>query len=528
MHKDMCVESGIVKKTDSASELRSTPFSRHRFVSGLDRAIIAWLFVMAAAAPHSIAATQIAWMCGMLLWVVRLVLRPRFHRTPIDYALAAFMLLTVISAFTSYAPDISTGKLRAASLFTIIYLVAENVQTRRVLRLLALVLIASCMVNVVYTIVERAVGSGIKVTGVSATSPLASAVFHGANGQPVTGIQSGDILLEVDGRKLRTPEELVAALDKASAGTTPARIKIYRAEWTGVYEAARGNLLDGATPVERLGISDWSRGRDWRASGFYGHYVTYAEALQLIASLAFGLLIALPQKRSTAGALLVACVIGLGIALLLTVTRGSQLGLLISACVIVLTGVKSRRAILLMCACALPLVLAGLFVLQQKRQVSFFDSSDGSISWRETVWREGFQLLVSKPRHLLVGVGMDSVKRYGCDWGLFDNCKLPTGHMHSTPLQFALERGLPALLAWLVLVFIYARLLWRLARSSVTHGVWIERGIALGALGGLAGFFASGLVHYNFGDSEVVMIFFFIMGLSLALERQTRLEPETR
>jgi uncharacterized membrane protein len=517
----------VTGESKTVSDRHPTPFSRHRFVSGLDRAIVAWLFVLAAAAPHSIAATQIAWMCGMLLWVVRLILRPRFHRTPVDYALAAFMLLTVISAFTSYAPDISTGKLRAASLFTIIYLIAENVHTRRVLRLLALVLIASCMVNVVYTMVERAVGRGVKVEAVSATSPLARAVFRAANGQVATGIQSGDILLEVDGRKLRTPLELVSALDKASPDSTPARIKIYRAEWTGVYEVVRGSLLDGATPVERLGIGGWSRGRDWRATGFYGHYVTYSEALQLIASLAFGLLIALPLKRSTAGALLLACVIGFGLALLLTVTRASQLGFLISTCVIVLTGVRSRRAILLMSACALPLVLAGLFVLQQKRGVSFFDSNDGSISWRETVWREGFQLLVSKPRHLLVGVGMDSVKRYGCDWGLFDHCKLPTGHMHSTPLQFALERGLPALVAWLVLVFVYARMLWRLARSE-TVGGWIERGIAFGALGGLAGFFASGLVHYNFGDSEVVMIFYFMMGLSLALERQTRSELEAR
>jgi hypothetical protein len=48
---------------------------------------------------------------------------------------------------------------------------------------------------------------------------------------------------------------------------------------------------------------------------------------------------------------------------------------------------------------------------------------------------------------------------------------------------------------------------------------WIDRGIALGALGGLVGFFCSGLVHYNWGDSEVVMIFYFIMGLSLVLYR---------
>jgi hypothetical protein len=30
----------------------------------------------------------------------------------------------------------------------------------------------------------------------------------------------------------------------------------------------------------------------------------------------------------------------------------------------------------------------------------------------------------------------------------------------------------------------------------------------------------SGLVHYNWGDSEVVMIFYLIMGLSLVIERR--------
>lgn len=490
----------------------------------IDRAIIAWLFVMAAMMPHSIAATQTAWMCGMLLWAVRLVLRPRFFRTPLDYALAAFMLLTIISAFTSYAPAISIGKLRAASLFTIVYLVSQNVHTRRVLGLLACVVIASCTVNVVYTFAERAIGRGIRIEGVRAESPLASAIFRGE--VIARGIQTGDILLEIDGRKLREPEELLAALEKADASA--ARVKIYRAEWMGVYEVERGRLLDGGTTVEKLGLTNWSRGRDWRASGFFGHYVTYAEALQLIASLAFGLFVALPHKRTLKGMLLIMALCGFGLALLLTVTRASQLGLLISAAVIALAGVRSRRALLLMAACALPLIVAGLFVLQQKRQVGFFDRSDGSISWRETVWREGTELLISKPRHLLVGIGMDSIKLYGCQWGLFDNCKLPMGHMHSTPLQFALERGIPALIAWLVLLFCYARLLWRLARKPVAEAEWTLRGIALGALGGLAGFFASGMVHYNFGDSEVVMLFYFLMGLSLAVERFFRIEQSSR
>ena len=490
----------------------------------LDRVIVGWLFVMAAAAPHSIAATQIAWMCGMLVWVVRLVVRPRFFRTPVDYALLCFIFFTLISSFTSYAPAISIGKLRAAGLFTIVYLVAENIRTRRVLRMLALILVASCMVNVVFTVVERVVGRGIKIDGVSETSPLKAALFRGANGQIARGIQSGDILLEVDGRRLRSLDELVFALDVANGGTGPALIKIYRSEWTGTFEMTRGTLPGGNSAIERLGIGGSSRGRDWRASGFFGHYVTYAEALLLIGSLAFGLLIATKTRPSLSFFALLLCVAGFVLALLLTVTRASQLGLLISGVVIVLAGAQKRRTVLVMAGCVIPLVLAASFVLQQKRHISFLDSSDGSISWRTTVWREGFGLLISKPRHLIVGVGMDSIKVYGCQWGLFDNCRLPIGHMHSTPLQIALERGIPALLAFLFLLAIYGRMLLRLARSGALRSN-TDRGIALGALGGLVGFFVSGLVHYNFGDSEVVMIFFIIMGLTLSLERQVRLDP---
>ena len=36
-----------------------------------------------------------------------------------------------------------------------------------------------------------------------------------------------------------------------------------------------------------------------------------------------------------------------------------------------------------------------------------------------------------------------------------------------------------------------------------------------------------GVVHYNWGDSEVVMIFYLIMGLSLVVERQTRADMKS-
>jgi hypothetical protein len=490
----------------------------------LDRAIIFWLFALALFAPHSIAATQIAWACGLLLWVVRFFFhpRPRLYRTPVDYALLGFFILTLISSFFSYDQGVSIGKLRAASLFTIVYLIAQNVTSKRVLRGLALTLVASCMINVFYTFGERAIGRGVKVEGVAANSPLRAAVFvNESKREDPTPITSGDTILELNGQKLRSPDELAAALDNSGADREGvALVKIYRVEWTPVLKIPRGSLLDGATPLERLGVTSWSRGRDWRAAGLYGHYTTYAEALQLIASLALGLFIALRRKRSRGGALLLIALAGLSGALLLTVTRASWLAFLISAFVIVLVG-TSRRIAIITAACALPLVLAGLFVLQRERNVSFYDQQDQSITWRKTVWREGLNLLTSKPRHLLVGVGMDSIKGHWREWGLFDQGRIPVGHMHSTPLQLAVERGIPALVVWIILIVVYAWMLWRLLRSW-TANEWIERGILLGALGGLVGFIASGMVHYNFGDSEVVMIFYFILGLSLALEREAK------
>ena len=136
------------------------------------------------------------------------------------------------------------------------------------------------------------------------------------------------------------------------------------------------------------------------------------------------------------------------------------------------------------------------------------------------VWREGFELLVSKPRHLLVGVGVDSIKAYWRQWGLFDNGRQPIGHMHSNLLQIALERGVPTLIVWLILLGLYVRMLLKIVRDKTQDAADnFSRGLALGALGGTIGFFTSGLVHYNWGDSEVVTVFYFIMGLCLVVER---------
>jgi len=395
---------------------------------------------------------------------------------------------------------VSIGKMRAASLFTIVYLFSQNIPSLRIARWLALALISACMVNVVFTGVQRALGRAVKVYGVSTTSPLYKA-----------GIRDGDTLLKVDNKPLNDPQELVNELLKPDK--LPASVLIYRHELEPILRIPRGTVLPGNDVSQQLGIAGWTRGRDWRATGFYGQFVTYAEMLQLVIALAVGLFVSLQQKKGWVGLALMVAIAGMAGALLLTVTRASWLGCVISTVVILSLSI-GRRAFVIVALLAIPLVLGGLFVLRQKRNVSFIDQTDQSTTWRETVWREGTHLLVSKPRHLLIGVGMDSIKGHWREWHMFANGNIPWGHMHSDFLQIALERGVPALLLWLTFLFFYARTIWR---SLKTATCWMDRGILLGAFGGLIGFLSSGLVHYNWGDSEVVMVFYLIVGLTLAI-----------
>ncbi len=489
----------------------------------LERIAFIFMILMFVSAPHSIAATQIAWLTGMFAWFVRLFLkpRPRFVRTLLDVPLWIFFGWSVVSSVFSYDPLTSLDKLRNVALFLIFYYIVNVVRTKRAVVFLALAMILSTMASVVWTPIERIFGRGVEIVGVSAESPFTKALLI-----------NGDTLLKANGRKLKTPDDL---LEEIQANELT-KVDFYRPDFYYSVEVKRENLLGGASSLEKLGIADWKKSRNWRSAGFYGHYMTFAEVLQLIASLTFGLFIALLGRKKDKkwwALILAVCLIGMVFALLLTVTRASQLAFLISAFAIVLAN-GSRKMFLTLGAVILPVVLIGLVFLQQSRQVGFFDSKDASTTWRQTVYQEGFNLWTNNPRNFFLGVGMDSIKKYAKEWHLFDDGRLPMGHFHSTPLQLLVERGLPALLLWFWVLWIYARTLLRHSTFQIPDSKfqnlnpesrirnpklndWRERGIVLGSFGGLIGFFTSGLVHFNLGDAEVAMVFFMLMGLSISL-----------
>ena len=468
------------------------------------------LLLLALCAPLSIAGTQIAWSLAILFWLIRAgFVRPTFRTSGIDLAVLAFIGLTLASSVFSYEPQTSLRKMATVSLVTIVYLVSGNIRDAGMLRRLIVILLVSAAFTAAYTIGKTAVGSNLKVVRLTPDSPLRAA-----------GIEENDTILTAKSVRIDSVDDL-ASVFAEYGGFNEIPITIYRHELINTYKVPL--VASGEIRAESFGILEWSRGRDVRAAGFFGHYTTYAEAVQLIASLALGLLILVPggffaRNRVMLALALAAFCVGL----FLTVTRASWAGFLISAAVMILIG-TTRKTVLICIACAVPVAIAGIYYLQQKRNVGFVDTGDGSTAWRLMVWREGFNVLVSSPRHLAFGIGMDALKSHWQDWHMFDNGWQPLGHMHSTPLQIAFERGVPTLIAWIIWMAFYLRLLWRGCRRKDL--AWFERGVLLGVFGGTVGFLSGGLVHYNWGDSEVVMIFYLLMGLSFAILRRSDTPP---
>jgi putative inorganic carbon (HCO3(-)) transporter len=87
--------------------------------------------------------------------------------------------------------------------------------------------------------------------------------------------------------------------------------------------------------------------------------------------------------------------------------------------------------------------------------------------------------------------------------------------MHNNLLQFAAERGIPCALAWLWLMLKIAWDHWRGFRQAKPE----TEAQAIRAIGLVSVFvlFLAGLFEFNFGDSEVLMIFLFLVSAPYAV-----------
>jgi O-antigen ligase len=196
------------------------------------------------------------------------------------------------------------------------------------------------------------------------------------------------------------------------------------------------------------------------------------------------------------------------LALILTGSRGS-----IASCILALIAtlalIKERRAMLLALVAVIAMAGVSVYMLPAIRTSHVTSLTDDSSKNRFEFMRAGLRLI---PRHPIFGVGMDSQKYHWKEWGFPGDY---VTHTHSTPIQIAVDRGLPALGCYLWLMAMFFVMTWRGYKKSLPSGDNVGSGLMLGAVAALAGFSASSLVNYNFGDSEPLLMLLSVVALSL-------------
>lgn len=456
-----------------------------------NRGLLLGLMLFALSLPHSIAAVYVSLSLCLVSWLLRDVLARQFHfaRTPLDAPLLCFAVLTIVSALASEAPAISLPKARALVVFGVLYLCLTNLRARATSFFLGLLLVSS-LAGVFFSLGEKLIGRGMIVTAIYHDSPLAA-----------TPLQVGDVIWMIGRHRVSSLDDAAQVIQPQPTGKRLDIEALHAGDPLPVAFILTDEIKARANP---LGINVDGRSRRFRVSGFSRHFLTYVEQMQILGLLVFGFFLATSPRRRVILSLLLFALFSA--ALVLTASRAVIASYLIA---LVLTSMlaASRRVAFVTLVVALGIGGIASLVLLSTRTSSAINFGDDSSSRRIGYMKAGLRLI---PQHPLLGVGMDAHKQHWQAWGFPGEY---ITHTHSTPIQLAMERGLPALGCYLWLMIVLGWWLWRSYKDA-------QNPLALGALAALLGFSLSSLVNYNFGDSEVVLLLLFIVALAVRREGQ--------
>ena len=194
-------------------------------------------------------------------------------------------------------------------------------------------------------------------------------------------------------------------------------------------------------------------------------------------------------------------------ALLFSLTRGVWLAYVV---VIVLLGViKGGKTLLAVGACAvllgLSLVLAGSGVRQRVTQIFDLETNIG----RNQIWQANLDMVKERP---LFGWGYGNYRKFRDPYYERYPGADTTAHAHNNFLQMWVDAGLVGLAAFLLLCWMILKAGWQ-AYQLLPAVAEPQRSLALGGVLSILSFLLGGLTQYNFGDAEVVIVFWAITGV---------------
>jgi O-antigen ligase len=461
--------------------------------------------LFAAALPHSIKGAERAWKIALVLWIIKLAVgRMRPFRQPLAAPLLAYVVFTAISTALSPDPYLSWDRVKMVCLYMAGIVVAQNLRRISQVRWLVLAFIFSGLAAAAFTGWQYAYGIGVRLVTVPASSHLYQ-----------QGIHPNDIITQINGRSEHTPEQLQQDVTHvpADSSMTVNVIRFFEVRPTAITVTSR-DFSEAGLGTKAMQLD---RGKPYRAQGTLGHYVIFAEMLMQIGCMAWAMLLVTDVRHKGWWTAFGTAFLSVTASLLMTGTRAAVAGLVVGC---LLSLLMLRRGILRWAAVgALIVVLAGATVwIQHSRGVNWVDHSDISTQFRVLMWQDGLRLVKEHP---WFGVGMETVRVHWMEWNIRGFIQYHVmSHFHSTYLQIAVERGIPALLAWLwfcgaYLVFL-VRLLTRVSRRDR-----FTAGVVSGIFAGFSAFALTGFFHYNLGEESLAMAIFFLYGLAMAIDRIT-------
>ncbi len=245
-----------------------------------------------------------------------------------------------------------------------------------------------------------------------------------------------------------------------------------------------------------------------RIQGFMGHYMTQAGLLLLFlcAAVAF-LLFSRNRTRWVWGMAIVPAAVSLA----LTLTRSAWIGFIVALALLLF--LFRPKALVLV-----PVVI-GLFLLvsprpMKQRALSVLSLHNYANKQRLEYLKAGWKIVREFPLH---GTGPDTVDmvfqnpKYGLSAVSRQNV-----HLHNNIVQIAAERGIPTLLAWTVFIVWTFLSLLRILKNR-DPAVFPEAAAAAAAL---LAVFTAGLFEYNFADSEITVLFLYLITVPFASLRK--------
>jgi len=243
----------------------------------------------------------------------------------------------------------------------------------------------------------------------------------------------------------------------------------------------------------------------WRTVGPFSNAMTYGGVLMILCSIALAVVVSngVSGRLRTIGLI---ALVSTAVALFVTFTRSSWLGMIASTLVIL--GIARRK---LVPPFIIALVLF-IFMLPQPYRSRFSTMIDPTFrtnAVRLQLFKGGLAIFKDHP---IVGVGTRDLAP------VYVKYKPPgatyvTGHLHNNFLQIAVSMGILGLFSFVYLLYSFLRV----AIRNLNKAPPLRNTAALACLGALVGFIVNGFFEWNFGDAEVITLLYIIIGLNLAI-----------